>query len=60
MADDLLKKNARLCYRFFALKPEVRKGQYQEFCRLWDSGRWHEAELMLEKLEKASGAASNG
>jgi len=54
-SSDLLKTNAKLAYRFFDLPKEVRQGKYMEFCRLWDSGRYHEAELMLEKLEKAAG-----
>lgn len=55
MADEH-KKSAQLTYRFFALPREVRDGQYKTFCALWDSGRWYEAELMLEKLEKAADA----
>jgi hypothetical protein len=54
MADDTFKKNAKLAYRFFDLPEAVRNGQYMEFARLWDSGRYHEAELMLERLEKAA------
>lgn len=53
-ADEIMKKNAKLAYRFFDLPVEVRLGQYMEFARLWDSGRYHEAELMLERLEKAA------
>lgn len=56
-ADEIMKKNAKLAYRFFDLPAEVRTGQYMEFARLWDSGRYHEAELMLERLEKAAGGA---
>ena len=53
MADDL-KQDAKLKYRWFDLPVEVRDGQYAEFNRLCDQHRWHEAELMLEKLEKAA------
>lgn len=49
-----MKRNAKLAYRFFDLPAEVRTGQYMEFARLWDSGRYHEAELMLERLEKTA------
>lgn len=53
-ADEVMKRNAKLAYRFFDLPEAVRTGQYMEFARLWDSGRYHEAELMLERLEKAA------
>lgn len=52
VSDDL-KTDAKLKYRWFALPEERRKGQYKEFAMLCDQHRWHEAELMLEKLEKA-------
>ncbi len=51
-SDEILKRNAKLAYRFFDLPEEVRSGHYMEFARLWDSGRYHEADLMLERLEK--------
>lgn len=51
MADDL-KQDAKLKYRWFDLPAEVRDGQYAEFNRLCDQHRWHEAEMMVERLER--------
>lgn len=53
VSDDV-KKQAKLQYRWFELPPEVRGTQTKEFIMLLDNHRWHEAEIMLEKLEKRS------
>lgn len=53
MADEL-KKHAQLAYRWFALPEDLRQSQYKEFAMLCDQHRWHEAEIMLGKLEKAA------
>lgn len=53
VSDDL-KTDAKLKYRWFELPEDLRKAQYKEFAMLCDQHRWHEAELMLSKLEKAA------
>lgn len=57
-----LKQDAQLKYRWFDLPPALREGKYQEFNDLCDSHRWHEAEIMLKKLEKVAKTpgAANG
>lgn len=49
---EILKQHGKMVYKFFDLPEAVRAGQYAEFNRLCDQHRWHEAELMLQKLEK--------
>lgn len=49
---ETLRQDAKLKYRFFDLPEKIREGKYAEFNRLCDQHRWHEAEMMLEKMEK--------
>jgi len=49
---EVLRQDAKLKYRFFDLPEPIRTGHYAEFNRLCDEHRWHEAEMMVEKLEK--------
>ncbi len=49
---ETLRQDAKLKYRFFELPEKVRAGHYAEFARLCDEHRWHEAEMMVERLEK--------
>lgn len=56
-SSETLRQDAKLKYRFFDLPEDVRRGHYGEFNRLCDQHRWHEAELMLSKLEKTAKAA---
>jgi len=58
--DEAVIKFARVAYRFFDVRAELRKDLYQKLTDLCEDERWDEAETMLTTLEEQEAVLAKG